>query len=128
MLKTAILIGFATTLAAPCLAQTRPLTSAEKATISAKYGAGLKAPLSAQYKWHQVPLADSVKGGQVGYCFEVNAKNSYGGYTGYKLIMGTLRRSNGRVVAFDYVMGNIDDTPELLSATADLCKGFGISF
>lgn len=128
MLKTAILIGFSMTLSMPCLAQTRTLTEGEKKIVSAAYGASLKDPSSAQYKWPPVLLLNNLKGGQVGYCFQVNAKNSFGAYTGFKLILGTLRRVNGKVVAFDYVMGNIDDTPALMSATADLCKSFGIRF
>jgi hypothetical protein len=113
---------------APCSAQTRQLTAPEKRIIANTYGVRLKDPASAQYRWPALPLADSLKGGQLGYCFQVNAKNSYGGYTGFKLILGTLRRVNGKIVSFEYVAGNLDDTPALAQTTAELCQTFGIRF
>lgn len=129
MLKTTILIA-ATSLfwIVPCHAQTRQLTAPEKSIISNTYGTRLKDPGSAQYKWAPLPAVDSLKGGQLGYCFQVTAKNSYGGYTGFKLILGTLKRENGKIVSFSYVAGNLDDSPELAETTADLCRAFGVKF
>jgi hypothetical protein len=112
----------------PCSAQTRQLTAPEKQIIANAYGARLKDPASAQYRWAALPLTDNLKGGKLAYCFEANAKNSYGGYTGFKLILGTLRRVNGKIVSFEYVAGNLDDTSALAQTTAELCRTFGIRF
>jgi len=129
MLKTAIVIGFASIyLSAPCSAQSRSLTDGEKKLISNTYGAKLKDPVSAQYRWAALPLADNLKQGLTATCFQVNAKNSYGGFAGFKTIMGTLKRVNGKIVEFDYYLGSLDDTPGLIRTTADLCKTFGIQF
>ena len=129
MLKSASLIGFLfVALATPCKAQTRQLSAPEKGLIAGTYGARLKDPGSAQYQWAPVPLADNLKGGRVAYCFRVNAKNSFGGYTGFKLILGMLARANGKITSFEYMAGNLDDSPELAQTTAELCRTFGIRF
>jgi hypothetical protein len=129
MLKTAMLIGFVILCSmTPCSAQTRQLTAPEKQIIANAYGARLKDPASAQYRWAALPLTDNLKGGKLAYCFQVNAKNSYGGYTGFKLILGTLKRVNGKIVAFNYVTGNLDDAATFAQMTADLCRASGISF
>lgn len=54
-----------------------PLTALHKQQISAAVKAKLKDPDSAQFRWPAPKEWGS-------YCGWVNAKNSYGGYTGFK--------------------------------------------
>lgn len=61
--------------------KTRELTKAEKATIARVIKQGLKDPDSAKFRW--VPYRYPEKGAG-SYCGYVNAKNSYGGYTGFE--------------------------------------------
>ena len=70
------------------LAQSRPATKAEliviKAAISSSTAAALKDPESAQLK--NVQLTPEKSGFLV--CGEINAKNGYGGYTGFSKFAG----------------------------------------
>jgi hypothetical protein len=68
-----------------------------------------------------------VKGDQTGYCFRVNAKNSYGGYIGFKTIAGLVKRSAGRIVSYTYTSGSRDDAI-ISQATAELCQIIGYTF
>lgn len=54
----------------------KPFTAAEKAEVRAAFADILKDPSSAEIRW--LPVSDPMT-----YCGWVNAKNSYGGYTGY---------------------------------------------
>ena len=46
-----------------------------------------------------------VKGHESGYCFQVNAKNSYGGYIGFKTIAGVVKQRSGKIVGYRYTSG-----------------------
>lgn len=125
---TTTLVTVVVMLTGECAAQSRELTTTEKKVIAAAYGRLLKDPHSAQYQWPQIPVKPETQNAQTAYCFQVNAKNSYGGYTGFKLIIGKVRQSAGKIIAFDYVAGHLDDTPALIRSTADMCRVFGIRF
>jgi hypothetical protein len=108
-----------------CHAQSRPITPAERVLITSTYGAQLKDAPSALYKMPPIPSADPSQGGGHTYCFEVNAKNSYGGFTGYKVIIGKVIRSAGKVTSFTYLGSSDDDARSLPGATADMCRALG---
>ncbi len=63
----------------PCLAGAAPSppTAAEKALVRTEIGKLLKDPSSAQYRWPE-------RRHDTTYCGWVNAKNSFGGYEGYR--------------------------------------------
>lgn len=123
-----VLVAAGVMLTGECAAQSRDLTATEKKVIATAYGRLLKDPHSAQYQWPQIPVKPQTQNAQTAYCFQVNAKNSYGGYTGFKRIIGKVRQSAGKIVAFDYVAGHLDDTPALIQTTVDMCRIFGIRF
>ncbi|MBE8587750.1 hypothetical protein [Xenorhabdus griffiniae] len=63
----------------------RPLTQQEISLVEAEVKASLKDPGSAKFK-HVNLIQDSESSIDV-YCGQVNAKNSYGGYVGFKPFM-----------------------------------------
>ncbi len=111
-----------------CQAQNRPITDTERSLITSSYGRLLKDGGSAQYRMQPIPLNDNQKGGMFVYCFEVNARNSYGGYTGYQVVIGKVARSKGKIMSFSYDANSEDDPRTLPSMTADTCRAFGYSF
>lgn len=77
-------------------AELRDLTPAEKATLGRALAKGLKDPDSARWQWLRFPRAP--KSPSVTYCGMVNAKNSYGGYTGSAPFMGEIIVKDGKPV------------------------------
>ncbi len=57
-----------------------PVTKSQLIVIKKAILNSLKDPYSAHFKWSKNVYID---GEDIGYCAFVNAKNSYGGYTGY---------------------------------------------
>lgn len=103
MLRTTLtIVVLATIPVGTSYAQQRPLTDAEKKIITSTYGSRLKDPLSAQYRWSNL-----IKGqaDAPDYCFQVNAKNSYGAYVGFQTVLGSVRQRNGTVVSYSFKMG-----------------------
>lgn len=114
-------------LSSEAFAQNRSLSVSEKQTIQKSYGRQLKDPLSAQYEWPQFPQNPKLgSNAETGICFRVNAKNAFGGFVGFKLIFGTVRLSAGRIVAFDYVVGQNHDSAEMVRTIASLCRSFNV--
>jgi hypothetical protein len=111
-----------------CHAQSRPISDAERSLITNIYGHLLKDAGSAQYRMQPIPLTDNQTGGNFVYCFEVNARNSYGGYTGYKIVIGKVARSKGKITSFSYDANSEDDARLVPGMTADTCRAFGYSF
>lgn len=66
----------------PALTQTRPLSQAEKTALAASLSQTMKDPGAAQFKW--MPVIAREGDAPIGYCGQVNGKNSYGGYEGYR--------------------------------------------
>jgi hypothetical protein len=108
-----------------CHAQSRPIASGERVVITGTYGAQLKDAPSALYKMPPIPSTDPSSGRGHAYCFEVNAKNSYGGFTGYKVVIGKVIRSAGKVTSFTHLGSSDDDVRSLPGATADMCRAMG---
>lgn len=74
----------------------RPVTPAEQAAVKEAMVEHLKDAESARWRW---PRLKKPSGGS--YCVWVNAKNSYGGYTGFKpinMILVSLAGESPRVV------------------------------
>jgi hypothetical protein len=111
-----------------CHAQSRPISDAERSLITSSYGQLLKDAGSAQYRMQPIPLTDNQKGGKFVYCFQVNAKNSYGGYAGYTTVIGVVTRLSGRITSFRYDGNSDDDVRSYPGSTADMCRAFGYSF
>lgn len=76
-------------------AELRDLTADEKQALGASLAKGLKDPESARFTWLKVPRN---AGDSFDYCAMVNAKNSYGGYTGSKPFMAVVLVKNGKIV------------------------------
>jgi hypothetical protein len=110
-----------------CHAQSRAISNIERSLITNSYGQLLKDAGSAQYRMQPIPLSDNQKGGMFVYCFEVNAKNSYGAYAGYKTIIGMVTRLNGKILSFRYDGNSDDDVRSYSGSTADTCRAFGYS-
>lgn len=112
----------------------KPLTPAEKAMIQHAVRAELLDPDGAQFRLG----ADNVKAEK--YCGLVNAKNSYGGYTGYKVFFIIVDRdAKGRIVKAEYpqIIGarHNGSDPDGLSSmldrvTVDTCRenGFAVDY
>lgn len=92
--------------------QSHPITVAEKNAIIAKMEGELRDPASAVYKW---PRA---KNGI--YCFWLNSKNAYGGYTGFKPVSVFLNAEPGRPVDVVYL-------PTDAASAAKTCQDSGYS-
>jgi len=78
----------------------RDLTEAEKKIVSKVVADVMKDPSSAQFRWTKMGRdpAQRQQMENVDYCAMVNAKNSYGGYNGFKPYKVTLGLENGKVV------------------------------
>ncbi len=76
LIRILMIVG-GTILATSSHAADRQLTTAEKSGIAAYITRNFKDPASAQFMWGPVKNAKI-------YCGKVNAKNSYGGYVGFK--------------------------------------------
>lgn len=85
------------------------LTAKEKTTIVKAVKDQLKDPDSAKFKW--VKLADRINPKHFvdSYCGLVNAKNSYGGYTGFEPFEVMAARSeNGKFVVISVSVSSSD--------------------
>ena len=125
MLRTTLaLVVIATIPGRTSYAQQRPLTDAEKKIITSTYGSRLKDPLSAQYRW---PNLIKAQADAPDYCFQVNAKNSYGGYVGFQTVLGSVTQRNGTVVGYRYKMGA--ESSSMMNDTAsEFCAVGGYRF
>lgn len=73
----------------------RELTATEKNIIETSAKQRIKDPDSAKFVWQDY------KGGTT-YCAHINAKNSYGGYTGNSLLLvGVKLNDKGRIASVD---------------------------
>ncbi|WP_448035161.1 hypothetical protein [Bradyrhizobium liaoningense] len=103
MLRTTLtLVVLATIPGGSSYAQQRRLTDVEKRVITSAYESRLKDPLSAQYRW---PNLIKTQADAPDYCFQVNAKNSYGGYVGFQAVLGSVTQRNGTIVGYRFKMG-----------------------
>jgi hypothetical protein len=104
---------------------TRPLTNPEKILLEDTVKSKLKDADSAKFKWLpfiSMPLPV--------YCGLVNAKNSFGGYTGYvPYLAATLQAKDKKIhSAVVIAIGNADpDSPETMAVTQK-CLEYGYVF
>ena len=94
------------------------LSSAQIKIVQENVRKALKDPESARFGVTKAAKSDK---DVVTVCGFVNAKNSYGGYTGEKPFLGTLLKSGGFVV----ISAGGDDAS--VSASLEVCKASGIS-
>lgn len=101
------------------------LTEKQKAAVMTAVRDELKDPDSAQFKWLDIPAALKAESGTLPYCVLVNAKNSYGGYVGFKPMQIILyTKPDGSAVAI--VMNPPSDDPEIVeSVNSELCSKKG---
>lgn len=98
------------------------LTSAEKNHVMERVRAGLKDPYSAKFG----PIKARGVGDDtitVNVCGLLNAKNSYGAYTGYKMFYGYLAPGSG----IDFFVGDVGGDSYQQNAIANMCSEFGIT-
>ncbi|GMO20737.1 hypothetical protein [Bradyrhizobium ottawaense] len=125
MLRTTIaLVVIATIPAGTSSAQQRPLTDAEKKIITSTYGSRLRDPQSAQYRW---PNLIKAQADAPDYCFQVNAKNSYGGYVGFQTVLGSVTQQNGTIVGYRYKMG-AESSSMMIDTASEFCAIGGYKF
>jgi hypothetical protein len=114
-----VVVGFANV--GTGYASERPLTVAEKKIIADAYGKRLKDPASAQYRWHSLIESTSSKPDQMVYCFQINAKNSYGAFVGFQTVLGKVAHRNGAVVGYSYEMG-AESNPIMNDSASEFCE------
>jgi hypothetical protein len=108
-------------------AQDRPLTDDEKKIVASTYQERLQDPLSAQFRWHNFVKSPSENSDDSIYCFQVNAKNSYGGYVGFKTMFGTVTQRDGTIVGYRYKLG-AESNPIMNEAATEFCEVAGYKF
>jgi hypothetical protein len=82
----------------------RDLSAAEKTALAHALSRSLKDPDSAQFQWGPVKYT-AAHGQTTEYCGIVNAKNSYGGYTGYQMFHSFIYAD----AKGQYLTGSLDD-------------------
>lgn len=104
-------------------AETRSLTAQEKALLSKGFAATLKDPASAQFQWAKVPkrLPEST----LDYCAMVNAKNSYGGYTGASPFLGMIFITKGKIIG-GAIVATTDSRPGYAEIIPTMCRKKGL--
>ena len=122
-----MLVAAAIATAGPSYARDRPLTEIEKKIVASTYGERLKDPLSAQFRWHSVIKSPSAKSDELIYCFQVNTKNSFGGYVGFQTIFGTVTQRNGTIVGYHYKLG-AQSNPIMNDTATEFCEVAGYKF
>lgn len=111
------------TIAPLAAADLRSLTPQEKAVLAKTFAAGLKDPTSAIFQWTKVPKKLPDDG--FDYCGTVNAKNSYGGYTGAVPFIGLILVGKGKI-AGGVIAATGDIRPEYSQIIPDMCRKKGL--
>ena len=73
--------------------QYRQLSATEKESLRRSLVTTLKDPDAAQFKWMPV-VTNPPPGKPIGYCSLLNGKNSYGGYTGFRMFFALLAQNS----------------------------------
>lgn len=116
MKQTLLGVAIAFLIVSPAIAATHKATSKELATIKQAFSDRLKDPYSVKLKDVQIKEDGTV-------CGEINAKNSYGAYTGYTRFNGVYfaRDKNGNPFAMILA---IDDGDSAIAQT--MCTKAGL--
>jgi hypothetical protein len=69
----------------------RELSASEKSALKVSLAKTMKDPDAAQFRW--MPLHYNPDSTLADYCAMVNGKNSYGGYTGWRMFRAMLQRN-----------------------------------
>jgi hypothetical protein len=104
-------------------AQYRVLTAQEKATLGKMLAGTLKDPASAQWKWAPFPFPKSGSGNMT-YCAQVNAKNSYGGYNGHKAFLAIVGVEKGKFLT-GVIVGIQDNDVRYAEIVPQMCAEKG---
>ena len=108
---------------------TRELTPAEKLSLSKNISQSLKDAESARFKWMPVVLRE--REGATHYCGLVNAKNSYGGYTGFMRFWAALYKDDVEGLTKNKILAiekESDHVPNIFFVTRWLngvCEDYG---
>lgn len=96
------------------------LTRAEKKIIAKELAAELKDPKSSRFKWAKYPKSSEA---MVFYCGQVNSKNSFGGYVGFRSYIAFVLNKNGKIVSAGLI-----GTEDSQSGTAveNMCREHGL--
>lgn len=98
----------------------QPITDAEKAAIRAGVSRQLKDPESARFRWLPNKAGDN-------YCGYVNARNSYGGYTGFAPFMVLMADGTKGPVAIFIGMGTANPSSIDSRVAFETCMEKGIN-
>jgi hypothetical protein len=105
-------------------AKLRDLSEPEKAAVGVAVARGLKDPGSAQFRWNKIVDAPPGEEG-IPYCAMVNAKNSFGGYIGFKPYVAMVLIDKGKATGAKLigVAGSANDT----YAVETVCRDSGLN-
>ncbi len=117
MVRTAALV--LALIPAPAMAAA-PLTPAEKAAVSQSLSGILLDAESARWRW-----LSPTEGNVILYCGFVNAKNSYGAYSGFRPFMVSLVRRTKTALAA--TIGNPGSDDEEITIRMCASKGYDLS-
>ncbi|OZS72283.1 hypothetical protein CHI95_22510 [Providencia rettgeri] len=102
--------------------KSRSLTNEEKTNVEKAVKATLKDPDSATFKHTKLVLSGD--GVVDRYCGMVNAKNSYGGYTGYSVFfVGITANKDGERVAI--YLGPQEESDIAQQSVMEMCAKYG---
>lgn len=101
----------------------RELSAGEKRVLASILAESLKDPGSAQWKWAKFPKA--VFNGETSYCAQVNAKNSYGGYNGFKVFLAVVTVEKGQIKR-GAIAGIQDTNPTYAEIVPNMCREEGL--
>lgn len=127
MLGTVALFAGCATPANPTAAEAGPRPPDPRRVVQEYLRAQLKDPYSAQVEMRGMAPAQAsgaMFGPRVigwGICADVNAKNAYGGYTGFKPVVVVWRADRGLLEGY----GSFRDNPLEDRAAAEVCRKFG---
>jgi hypothetical protein len=96
------------------------LTAAETATVQEGLRKSLKDPESARFG--ATAAVKRPEGGGLSVCGFVNAKNSYGGYTGEKPYVGTLSAESGQS---RFAVIDIGSDESSTASVLSICRNWG---
>lgn len=104
----------------------RKLTDSEKKIVREGITRNFKDPDSAQIRWTLFrPTED--KNGAPSYCATVNAKNSYGAYTGYKPFLASIILREGKITTALLITAPSRHSQDIQDQAAlDVCKMNGL--
>lgn len=105
----------------PPYTEFRPLTAAEKKIIMAGVAKGLKDPESARFRWSPYPKSSEEL---VTYCGQVNGKNTYGGYVGFRNYIAGVMVNNGRIAGAVLVATELSESGNIVE---EMCAKRGLN-